>query len=63
MNNFPFFLSAERINQVYFPILVPVGVIGNALSFLVRLLFTEYEIGNYTGYSEYPAVMSIFLSN
>ena len=28
--------SGQDINQVYFPILVPVGVIGNILSFLVR---------------------------
>ena len=29
-------VSGEGINQVYFPILVPIGVVGNVLSFLVR---------------------------
>ena len=29
------FFSAEGINKSYFPILVPAGVIGNILSFLV----------------------------
>ena len=29
-------LSGDVINKMYFPILVPVGVIGNFLSFLVR---------------------------
>ena len=30
------FLSGEGINKSYFPILVPVGIVGNILSFLVR---------------------------
>ena len=29
--------SGDGINKSYFPVLVPVGVIGNILSFLVRL--------------------------
>ena len=31
------FLPGEAINKYYFPVLVPVGLIGNILSFLVRL--------------------------
>ena len=39
-------VSGEGINQVYFPILVPIGVVGNVLSFLVRQsrkMFTNNE--------------------
>ena len=32
----PFVLSGEAINLAYMPVLVPVGVIGNVLSFMVR---------------------------
>ena len=31
-----FSFIGEGIEQVYFPIIVPIGVIGNILSFLVR---------------------------
>ena len=44
-----FFLSilAVVINKVYFPIMVPVGIIGNILSFLVYIFFVQISvIGN-----------------
>ena len=32
-----FFLTGEVFNQAYFPVLVPVGIVGNILSFLVSI--------------------------
>ena len=37
-------ISGDVINKVYFPILVPVGIIGNLLSFLVRFLVYFFAI-------------------
>lgn len=35
-HNFAFNIAGHEINNVYFPIFVPIGVIGNILSFMVR---------------------------
>ena len=37
------YFAAEALKQFYFPILVPVGIIGNFLSFLVRLFCNIIE--------------------
>ena len=34
-------ILGEGINKAYFPILVPVGVLGNILSFLVSRLYVQ----------------------
>ena len=39
-------ISGEAINQSYFLVLVPVGVIGNLLSFLVWITFLKGNMGN-----------------
>ena len=37
-------LSGEAINLAYMPVLVPVGVIGNILSFLVSIDSHKYDV-------------------
>ena len=38
-----FSVVGEFINQVYFPIFIPVGVLGNILSFLVGIALTTFS--------------------
>ena len=43
-----YFIAGDGLNQFYIPILVPIGLVGNFLSFLVRTEYIKNDVVDVT---------------